>query len=360
MKNTAHLDTPCLTIDIDLLETNIKNMQRQARAKNKNVRPHAKTHKCSQICKMQMDAGAIGICVTKVSEAKVLADKQISNILITSPVVTPQKIETLVYCLQKDPDLSVVVDSMDNVKALNAAAEQCQQPLNILIDIDPGIGRTGIAYDDVLAFAKSLQAFKHLKLSGIQCYAGNLQHIVDFDERKSESLSAMEKAAECVRQLKVANTPCDILTGSGTGTYAIDLDIPEVTEIQPGSYTVMDSEYYDVGIRFEPAMKLLTTIISANRKTHVTCDAGWKSLYQVPTKPIVLSPPGLNYDWGGFGDEHGKITADNNGQLPAVGTVLELMVAHCDPTINLFDQFYIVKNNEVIDTWPIDLRGKSQ
>ncbi|MCB1828553.1 MAG: alanine racemase, partial [Coxiellaceae bacterium] len=254
----------------------------------------------------------------------------------------------------------VVIDNFENAKALNDAAKACQKTLTVLIDIDPGIGRTGIPYEQVLNFAKALSDLPHLKFSGIQCYAGNLQHIPNYKTREEASLEAMQKAAACLRELNQANIPCDILTGSGTGTYAIDLDVPEITEIQPGSYAVMDTEYYEIGLRFKPAMTLLTTIISANHKDHVTCDAGWKALYQVPTKPTVLDPQNLEYDWGGFGDEHGKIRTKQGGQLPKLGSLLTLMVAHCDPTINLFDQFYIMRNNEVIDIWPIDLRGKSQ
>ncbi len=367
-KSKSLLDTPCLVIDKKLLVSNIEAMQFEVNAAHKNLRPHAKTHKCTQICQQQIDAGAIGICVTKVSEAVVLAEKRFKNTLITSPVVTPIKIEKLLQCLIEDSQLTVAIDNLENATVLNSSAKNSNLIINVLIDIDPGIGRTGISYDNVLEFARTLTQFSHLKLTGIQCYAGNLQHIQDYQTRYKTSFETMKKAAICVKQLKEAGFNCDILTGSGTGTYDIDMQILEVTEIQPGSYTVMDAEYYAIGSKenahqnkkYQPALTLLTTVISVNQQSHVTCDAGWKALYEVPTKPIILKPNGYKYDWGGFGDEHGKITAINNTKLPQLGDRLELMVAHCDPTINMYDYFYITENDIVVDVWPIDMRGRSQ
>lgn len=203
---------------------------------------------------------------------------------------------------------------------------------------------------------------------GIQCYAGNLQHIHSFSERRSKSLHIMEMASDLVKSFRGIGLNCSILTGSGTGTYDIDVEATEVTEIQPGSYTVMDVQYASIGSMnnerefnaFKPAMTLLTTVISNNRTEHVTVDAGTKSIYVDNHKPEIISHQGLQYDWGGFGDEHGKVSALNGSQLPGYGEVLELVVPHCDPTINLFDQFYIVENDVVVDVWDIDLRGKSQ
>lgn len=363
----SSLDTPCLVIDKKLLQANIKTMQQEANHAHKNVRPHAKTHKCTNICRLQIEAGAIGVCATKVAEAMVLAEQGFNNILITSPVVTPIKIEKLMYCLIRDPQLTLVIDNIENAATLNLAAKNNNLNLNVLIDINPGVGRTGIAYQHVMEFAQALKQFSNLNLKGIQCYAGNLQHIEDYKTRYNASIDAMKKAAQCVNQLKAAGFDCEILTGSGTGTYGIDMQIPEVTEIQPGSYTVMDAEYFAIDSsehvkhnnKFQPALTLLTSIISVNHATHVTCDAGLKALYEVPTKPIVLKPEGYLYDWGGFGDEHGKITSINN-KLPKLGDRLELMVAHCDPTINMYDYFYITENDIIVDVWPIDMRGKSQ
>ncbi len=263
----------------------------------------------------------------------------------------------------------VVVDNEQNLIDLNNAGQSIGNKINVLIDLDSGIGRTGINPENALDFSAKIQALPWLNLVGVQCYAGNLQHIKSFDERKKLSLNIMQYASNAVRRLREHGYPCSILTGTGTGTYDIDIDATEVTEIQPGSYTVMDVEYAGIGSKtntesfttFKHAMTMLTTVISSNRPEHVTVDAGTKSIYvDAKHKPDIISHAGLQYDWGGFGDEHGKITALNKAKLPVNGDVLELVVPHCDPTINLFDRFFIVENDVVTDVWDIDLRGKSQ
>lgn len=371
MNNTykTNLDTPCLIIDKNLLIRNLIEMQKEIISYGKNLRPHIKTHKCSEIAKLQIQHGAMGVCAAKVSEAEILVNSQIKAILITSPIVTDKKIQTLMKCLKTDPTVMVVIDSESNALKLNTALEEINQQLQILIDIDPGVGRTGVTYQNALKLGQFVNELPNLLLKGIQCYAGNLQHIANYEERKHASQKVLAKAAKIVNQFKAAGLICDIFTGSGTGTYSIDCEIGELTEVQPGSYTVMDKEYELIGskenpkqfTKFKPAMTMLVSVISANHPTHVTVDAGTKALYFDPsTKPEIISHKGLHYDWGGFGDEHGKITADEGVPLPKVGEVLELVVPHCDPTINLFDKFYIIENEKVIEEWPIDMRGKSQ
>lgn len=361
------LDTPCLVIDKPTLLDNLKSMQSQVNTANKALRPHIKTHKCSTLAKLQVKHGATGVSAAKVSEAHVLASAGLQHTLITSPIVTPTKMDQLVECLTQDESLILVCDTLENANALNAQMKAHNTKLRVLVDIDPGVARTGTSEENALPLARFIHdEATHLELLGIQCYAGNLQHMTDFESREEASSSVMIKAAR-IKQAFIENKlPCEILTGSGTGTYDIDMRIPEVTEVQPGSYTVMDMEYRNIGSRenphgfhtFKPAMTMLVTVISANHNTHVTVDAGTKSLYFDPsTKPQIISHPGLQYDWGGFGDEHGKITASNGAKLPKVGEVLELIVPHCDPTINLHSEFFITEHDKVCETWAIDMRG---
>ncbi|KTD57741.1 alanine racemase [Legionella shakespearei DSM 23087] len=367
--NKMELDTPCLVIEKSALEFNLNVMRQHSQNTKVDIRPHVKTHKCSKLAKLQIEYGAIGISAAKVSEAEALIHAGINNILITSPVITTNKIQRFISCLKKVPETLVVVDNERNLHDLNEAGQAIQSRINVLIDLDPGIGRTGIKSEDALNFALKISQLKWLNLMGIQCYAGNLQHISSYEERKNRSLQVMEMASNVVKQFKAAGIPCPILTGTGTGTYDIDVDASEVTEIQPGSYTVMDVEYSIIGSKtnstsfttFKPAMTLLTTVISSNRKEHVTVDSGTKSIYfDIKNKPEIISHKGLHYGWGGFGDEHGKITADKDSELPKNGELIELIVPHCDPTINLFDKFYIANNGVIEDIWEIDLRGKSQ
>jgi D-serine deaminase-like pyridoxal phosphate-dependent protein len=362
------LDTPCLVIAEDILEQNIQAMQAHVTAFGKQLRPHAKTHKCSPIAKMQTKAGCAGICVAKVSEAEVLVNKGLREILITSPVVTDYKIKRLLECLAQVPEIMVVVDNPANARKLSESAAKYALQLNVLLDLDPGMGRTGVSFQEGLAVGRIISSLPSLRLRGVQCYAGHVQHISSFEERSRASLDWMKKAAGVVRQLRQSGLPCGIFTGAGTGTYEIDCQVPELTDLQVGSYTMMDTEYLNIGSaqnpshfgKFPPALTLLTTVISVNHPNFVTVDAGLKALYHHGGIPLVIHPSGLGLQYEWWGDEHGRIMVQNHSSKPAIGDVLELVVSHCDPTVNLFDFFYVVRDGIVTDIWPIDMRGKCQ
>ncbi|MED7787751.1 DSD1 family PLP-dependent enzyme [Francisella sp. 19X1-34] len=359
-KHKLDLDTPCLVIDKVKLIDNIKRMQKFAKAKGKQVRPHAKTHKCPNICKLQLDHGSIGISIAKPTEALELAKAGIKGLLITSPIVTDKKLGTLTKILQLSPETIIVTDSLENIQQLDTLGKQLQQQINILVDIDAGISRTGVGFDTALKLAVIANKKEHLQMMGIQCYAGHLQHIKDMQQRINATEQLLNHASQLKLQIEQATGLSNLIqSGSGTGTFEIDCNIEGVTEIQPDSYTVMDKEYYDIDktITFKAAMTLLTTVISTNTKAHVTVDAGTKAIYKETTLPQIISHPNLKYDWDGFGDEHGKVTGNN---LPCVGEVIEMIVPHCDPTINLYDRFYVTENDIVTDIWDITLRGKIQ
>ena len=367
-KTKYDLETPCLILDIDILERNMKTMQVMADKKGKKLRPHAKTHKCSIITKKQIEAGAIGICAAKVSEAEALAKAGLNGILLTGPAVTPSKITRIIEILAISPSFIVTADNAYTVDLLNAALKEKNLSIDILIDIDAGLKRTGVKISDVIEFAQYVLTKENLHLRGIQAYAGHIQHIVSYDERKITSYKCFEDIIPIFNKLHSEIENFTIFSASGTGTFEIDSEIPEITEHQVGSYIVMDAEYLAIESSdknnrftlFDPALKLLTTVISTNQQGFVTVDAGLKTLYKDGAIPQILTPEfqTMKYDW--FGDEYGKIIYNKNSRPPAIGTLLELVVSHCDPTINLFDRFYIIKDEKVIDVWSIDLRGLSQ
>ena len=362
------LDTPCLIIDQDVLEANLAFMQSVAREAGKHLRPHAKTHKCSTLAHKQIQAGAIGICAAKLSEAEALSAAGIRNILITGPIVTGAKMSRLAMILARDSTLMVVLDHPEVASRLNQVL--CAQGLSmdVLLDVDVGLGRTGVVPQQALELAEHVAVLSQLRVKGIQAYAGQVQHIASYPERRRQSLACMQEAAALFNNLRRRNPSCTVFSGAGTGTFDIDLLIPELTELQVGSYAVMDAEYLNIGCPendsrftpFKPALRLLTTVLSTNRTGFVTVDAGLKSVYRDGASPMVVSSDfsGLRYEW--FGDEYGKLVSDGSVRLPGIGTVIELVTSHCDPTINLFDRLYITHGDQVVDVWTIDLRGKSQ
>lgn len=361
----TELDTPCLTLDLDLLDENLQRMQSAVKAAGKALRPHAKTHKCTALAKLQVAAGAIGICAAKVSEAEVLVDAGISGVLVTGPVASPAKADRLVALLERAPFLMTVVDSAEHVALLAARLAARRRKLDVLIDLDIGQHRTGVPPAKAAELAERVIARPELRLRGIQAYAGHAQHIIGFEERKAASRQGLKAAAAVFRKLREREPACTVFSASGTGTAQIDLAVRELTELQTGSYALMDAEYLSIeapdGANFadyHPALTLLSTAVSGPRGRQVTIDAGLKALYRDGGRPRVLTPEfaRLQYDW--FGDEYGKLTApDRTALLPAPGAVVELVVSHCDPTVNLFDRYYVTRNGRVVDIWPIDMRG---
>jgi D-serine deaminase-like pyridoxal phosphate-dependent protein len=368
VRNIHDLDTPCLVLDMEILERNLRKMQDVVSRAGKALRPHAKTHKCSALARRQIEVGAIGVCAAKISEAEALVKAGLHGIHITGPVATPAKIARLVRLLAASPSLTTVVDDRHGVDLLDRALREKRMSMDVLLDVDIGLHRTGARPADAPGLAEYVLSRPALRLRGIQAYAGQVQQVRSFDDRKAASHKCLREAVLLFRDLRAAAATCAIFSASGTGTFDIDLEVPEITELQVGTYACMDAEYLAVGSAedparfapFDPALRLLTTVVSGNQQGFVTVDAGLKSLYKDGGIPQVIGAGnrGLTYDW--FGDEYGKIFYSGEAGAPAVGTVLELVVSHCDPTVNLFDRFYLTKDDEVVGEWPIDLRGCSQ
>lgn len=367
-KHKTDLDTPCLILDLDVLERNLKKMQDTVTEVGKNIRPHVKTHKCSALARKQIDYGAMGVCAAKLSEAEELVKAGIHNILITGPVITVPKVERMVDLVAVSPSLMVVIDHPDNIELIDGKLGSKGISMDVLLDIDVGLKRTGAKPSNALTLAKLIAESPNLQLKGIQAYAGHIQHIRSYEERKSASTQCLNEAVPIFRELAARIPTCTIFSASGTGTFQIDLAVPEVTEHQVGSYVCMDTEYLEIGSAdngnrftiFDPALRLLTTVVSANHDGFATVDAGLKSLYKDGGIPQVIAPaqPNVTYDW--FGDEYGRVSCADASHHLAIGKVMELVTSHCDPTINLFDRYYLTRGENVMGTWQIDLRGCCQ
>jgi D-serine deaminase-like pyridoxal phosphate-dependent protein len=364
-RSLAELPTPCLLVDADVLEANLRNMQGLVSSRGKQLRAHAKTHKCTRLARMQIDHGASGVCAAKVSEAERLVSRGIRNVLLTGPAVTDSAHKIMLACSQRDEGFIAALDSLENARRLSALFVLCGRRLKCLVDVDPGFGRTGIPLSHLAEFASSLRELPGLEVLGLQAYAGHVQHIANYEERRRVNSECLEVAAHALRHLRELGWACPIFSVGGTGSHEFDCEHPDVTEIQAGSYALMDAEYLGIGSRenpgrfeaFPPALSLLTTVVSANQRDFVTVDAGLKSLYRDGARPEVIAP-GLRYEW--FGDEYGKILGDLESHPLRLRDKLRLVVSHCDPTVNLFDQLFLTRAGKVEDVWDVDLRGCSQ
>ncbi|MGE3906818.1 MAG: DSD1 family PLP-dependent enzyme [Reyranellaceae bacterium] len=360
------LNTPALVVDVEALDANIATMAAFARRHGVALRPHSKTHKSADIARRQIEAGALGVCCAKLGEAEALSEAGIGGLHVTSAVVTPQGIERLIALNGRTNGLTVVVDDAGNIDALAAAAARAGQTLSLILDIDPGMHRTGVWNDDdVVPLAKRIRDAGSLHFAGVQFYSGRLQHVEAYADRLKTVLEETARLARLVNELRQAGLPPAIVTGSGTGTHQIDATQSIFTELQVGSYVFMDTQYDAVDLHgdasrpFRQALQVDTTVISASSPGLATADAGLKAFATDGPRPVILSgaPAGSTYRF--FGDEYGAVVLPDGTRLP-VGSSLTCQPPHCDPTVNLYEAYHVVRGDTLIDIWPITARGRSR
>ena len=360
------LPTPALLLELDAFQLNIIKMMRHADDHNKALRPHAKTHKCPEVARVLYRAGAVGACTAKISEAEVLARHDIHGLLITSSMVGKHRIERAIQLAKKQPDTTFCVDDAQNALDLNEAAKQAGLKLNLAIDLLVG-NRTGISPGEpALELARVMDKLPAVVLKGIQAYSGPSSHVVGFEERKKHSTESMSHAVETRKLIEKSGIECSWLSGGSTGTYNIDSEIEGITELQPGSFLFMDVDYNQIGGKDGPEYKdfrntltVLATVVSKPSKDIAIVDAGLKS-FATDRKfgPRPKDLPGVTYTWGG--DEHGKLDLAQANREVKLGDRLEFIIPHCDPTVNLYDRIFGLRDGKVDAIWPVEGRGMSQ
>jgi D-serine deaminase-like pyridoxal phosphate-dependent protein len=360
------LDTPALCVDLDKFERNLATMRTALAARKLVARPHAKTHKCPTIGKLQMAAGAIGICAAKVSEAEVFAAAGLDRILMTTANVTPAKIRRAMAIRRKTPGFVQAVDHPQNARDLSDAAREAGIVADVVIDVAVGT-RTGVpAGDQALALAQLVDTLPHLKLRGLVSYDGGAQHIKGFAARRQQSLARFAPSVETFTRMKKAGLATEIFSGGGTGTYNVMHEAPGVTDVQVGSYIFMDCQYIEIGSptdeavfgEFAPSLTVVTTVLNTYFPGSMTTDAGTKALTLNKPGPWVIGEKGFTYNAGS--DEFGSIKYETASRSYKVGDKLDLIVPHCDPAVNEYDQIYAIRNDRVEAVWPIAARGRSQ
>jgi len=363
------LNTPVLILDLDALDRNISAMAEFAERSGVSLRPHSKTHKCPDIAHRQIRAGAVGQCCAKLGEAEALAEAGVTKgLLITSPVVSAPAIARLVELNAKTEALMVVVDHPVNARALQAATEGSGRTLNVLIDIDPGLHRTGVTSPEAaVELWLEIAASPALSFKGVQFYCGAQQHIPAFEARRQAIAELAEQARRVIAALKEAGAEVAMVTGGGTGTHRIDVELGLFTELQVGSYLFMDRQYGEcelagqgVAAPFETALMIDARVVSANTPGLVTIDAGLKAFATEAGAPPIFSgaPTGAQYRF--MGDEHGAVIYKDAEPAPQIGDLVTLGAPHCDPTVNLYEVYHVVQGDVLREIWPIAGRGRSQ
>lgn len=363
----SDIDTPALVIDLDAMERNMALMAERVKALGVRIRPHAKTHKSAIIAARQVALGAVGICCQKVAEAEALAAGGVRDILISNEVVGARKLARLA-ALARQIHIGVCVDRFEQIALLADAARKAGSRIDVLVEIDVGGRRCGVAPGPEAArFAGEIARHDHLRFGGVQAYHGTAQHLRTPAERRTAIEGAQKATVDTVAHLKEAGFACDTIGGAGTGTFLIEGASGVWNELQAGSYIFMDADYAknvpDEGgnaPRFEHALFVLATVMSATSNAQVVVDAGHKALSNDSGFPVVWQKPGLAYHRPS--DEHGVVTVTPGVETPDWGDKLLLVPGHCDPTVNLYDWYVGVRDfgtprARVETLWPVDARG---
>lgn len=351
----AHADTPALLVDFDALKANIDLMASFFADKPCRLRPHFKSHKCTRIAQMQIESGAVGITCAKLGEAEVLADAGISDILIANQIVGETKIERLV-ALAGRANPMVAVDNADNVGDLSRAASDAGVTIRVLVEVDIGMNRCGVAPGPAaVGLAWLVASSPGLKFEGLQGYEGHLVMLRDKAERAEKTREAMAILVDTRRLIEESGLPVRIVSGGGTGTYDISGDIAGVDEIQAGSYALMDWYYGEIRPEFKQAMTILTTICSRPRPGVAIVDVGVKGV------GAEFGPPKLKdvvmYELGRFASEEHTSWLIPDADA-AVGDKIEMIPSHGCTTANLYREMVVHKDGTIIDIWPIEGSGK--
>ena len=358
----ADVDTPALLVDLDAFERNLEAMAHGTSAAGVRLRPHAKTHKCAVIARRQMAHGAVGVCCQKVSEAQALVQAGVTDVLVSNQVVGRRKLERLA-ALAREAKVGVCVDDAGNVADVGAAATTAGVAIDVLVEIDVGSGRCGVAPgEEAVALAKRVVSTEGLRFAGLQAYHGRAQHIRDHAERGRAIESAVSLARATVGLLARAGIECETVSGAGTGTWQLEAASGVYNELQAGSYVFMDADYADncdeTGspfAAFEHALFVYATVSSRPVRERAVLDAGLKAFATdrgMPRMAEIDSAPVQRAS-----DEHAVVDMSASNADLAVGDKVRLVPGHCDPTVNLHDWYVCVRGDRVESLWPVVARG---
>ncbi len=366
-QSVAAIDTPALVVDLDAMERNLQRMTDYAKAHGVKLRPHAKMHKSAALSLRQMQAGAVGMCVQKTSEAEALAAAGVPNLYISNEVIAfpkLQRVAALARSLQaRGGRLAIAVDSLPGIEHLAQAMGTGEDLIDVFVELDVGQKRCGVAEPaDVLPLAQAISRHPALRLAGLQAYNGRAQHLRTVTERRAALDEVIARVREARRIVEAAGLRLPLVTGAGSGTFGLEASSGVFGELQAGSYLFMDADYARNEIdtsqpQFEHALFVKTQVMSVSAG-HVVVDAGHKSHAIESGLPRVH---GEALEATGCNDEHTTLRATSSAPLPALGETLWLIPGHCDPTVNLHDWMIGVRGGlqagSVAELIRVDARG---
>jgi len=352
-RSRNELITPALILDLDVARRNIATMAEYMCTVHAKLRPHIKVHKSPELARMQMEAGeSIGLTTATVWEAVVMVRGGIGDILIANEVVGGEKIKALAE-LARDGRISVAIDDARNAEELSAAALKAGSMLGVLIDLDVGMERCGVRNkEEALRLAEQVSKLRGLRLEGMMGYEGHCMLEPDPELRVQKAHAAMDKLMEAVDYLARAGFESKMISGGGTGTYNITGAHPRLTELQAGSYVVMDAFHAQLVPGFPVALTVLATVIS-RQGNRAVLDSGRKTVGSELGLPRLKDVPATT---ASIAEEHLLVDVEPGYPL-RVGDRVEVISGYGPTTVNLHDVYYVVEKDVVTDVWPVRTRG---
>ena len=345
------LVTPALILDLPAARRNIDKMAERLKTMPARIRPHVKVHKSPELARMQVDAGAIGISTATVWEAIVMVRSGLQSIFIVNTLAGREKLAALAD-IARDADVMVAVDNAQNAADIAAAAQAAQSTVGVLIEVDTGMDRAGVDTPaQAVELARLLARLDGIKLRGVTGYEGHCSLTPERDLRAQRQRTAMSLLVDAAEQIRAAGLPCPIVSAGGTATWDWTANTPGVTEIQAGSYAVMDNFHFPMAGDFEHALTVSATVISRPPE-RVILDAGNKSL----GAPALSTIRGHDLAGMRFDEEHAIFIASPDHPLH-VGDVVEVVPGYAPGTVNWYDAYHVVEGDMVVDIWPVIPRG---
>jgi D-serine deaminase-like pyridoxal phosphate-dependent protein len=347
------LDTPQLLLDLDVLDRNLAFMQQGCAQSSKALRIHFKSLKTGGLAKYLAAKGAAAFLCAKTNEAEVLVDAGITDVFLANQVIGPNKLARIAR-LAKRAKVRVCVDDASNVRQMGEAARAEKATLEVLVEVDLGMNRCGVEPGEpVVELARLIRSEGGLRFVGLQAYDGHLQLLTDPHEKEKLCRAGLDQLVAARQMLEAAGMPVEVVSGAGTGTWSFTATHAAVTELQPGSFLLMDAAYHAVRPEFGCSLSILTTVMSRRPKWYVL-DAGSKAISQDFGKPLIKGHPEEKVVK--LAEEHTKV--EDEGQGPKIGDRREVYPAHCCATMNLHRQVIAMRGERVEAVWPIEASGR--
>ena len=351
------LPTPAMILDEELFEKNLNQMAEHSKATGLKLRAHVKIHKCPEISKRQLALGANGVCCATTAECELMINSGIHGVLHTCQPAGRNQVARTVALARRDPTFTGVLDDRMTIEALEEALAAAHAKMNVIVDVYAGLDRQGCQPgESALRLAQRVDQSKQMKLAGIMGYSGGASHTHGWEARKKKSTDDVAAMLETVALCRKSGLPVDIITGGSTGTYNIDTE-NHLTELQAGSYIFMDTLYRQIGGKndehvysdFEPALSVLTTVISKTHPNKCAVDYGNKALLR--TTDEVKGRSGVKIESGGA--EYGMLLWNDGDRDIKLAERVEIYPSNLDTSTNVYDRYYVVRGESVVDVWPI-------